>query len=402
MLNVAKVYILSLLVLFCALTYGDVEEGYYRWTNDRDRNPTPGGLVSEGAYVEETVFISPKARIEGSASVTGSARIYGTAVVRDDATVGGRARVYGNALVCDNATIEGSAKVYGNALVGADATVGGNAKVYGDALVLGNAIVDGKAAVFEMSQIRGDSHVGGTAKIGGYTKAVNKNYQSGVMKEKETEEDKKLRNAVIKRISKLAEYYGDYGTRIAKTLVKPKFKYDSEKHSITQYTEPSGNSNYNRLTIDVTYTWKNDDGSLWRRRWTQNSLDSVDCRVNLMGAMYKKKYESVYEVTIVHDLARSAGKNYYYTSKGCRTEDMPYSSIFYVYTGNEEEAKAIVSLIKQLNECKKEQDKLRRLRVGVYDPKTKSFIEGALREKLLKDALLDDFIKAQKEGKFKQ
>lgn len=105
-------------------------DGYW-WTNDRARNPTKGGWVSGGAYVEEHVFIAPSARVEGSASVTGDARIYGNAVVRGQASVGNRARVYGSAIVEGNAVIVDKAQIFGNAVVGGDAYVGGEARVGG-------------------------------------------------------------------------------------------------------------------------------------------------------------------------------------------------------------------------------------------------------------------------------
>lgn len=116
----------ALLAPACALASG----GYW-WTNDRDRNPTKGGWVSDGAYVEEYVFIAPSARVEESASITGDARIYGNAIVRGQASVGDRARVYGNAIVEGNAVIANRAQVFDHAIVGGETHVGGDARVGG-------------------------------------------------------------------------------------------------------------------------------------------------------------------------------------------------------------------------------------------------------------------------------
>lgn len=118
------------------------QDGYW-WTNNRHRNPTKGGWVSNGAYVEEGVFIAPSARVEGSASVTGSARIYGNAVVRGQATVEGNARVYGNAVVEGNAMVGDEAQVFDQARIGGDAFVGGTARIGGHARIATGQITEG-------------------------------------------------------------------------------------------------------------------------------------------------------------------------------------------------------------------------------------------------------------------
>lgn len=134
-----------LLFAFFAVTLGNLlpaQDGYW-WTNNRHRNPTKGGWVSNGAYVEEGVFIAPSARVEGSATVTGAARIYGNAVVRGQATVEGKARVYGNAIVEGNAMVGDEAQVFDQARIGGDAFVGGTARVGGHARITTGQITEG-------------------------------------------------------------------------------------------------------------------------------------------------------------------------------------------------------------------------------------------------------------------
>lgn len=78
------------------------EQGY-RYTNDRDRNPTPGGFVSNGAHVSEDSFVAPTAAVCGSAMVTGS-RVLGVSVVKGNAFVE-------NSVLMGNAIIGGDAHV---------------------------------------------------------------------------------------------------------------------------------------------------------------------------------------------------------------------------------------------------------------------------------------------------
>jgi|GEM_PF-4568545 UDP-3-O-[3-hydroxymyristoyl] glucosamine N-acyltransferase len=118
------------------------EDGYW-WVNNRHRNPTKGGWVSNGAYVEEGVFIAPTARVENSATVTGQVRIYGNAIVRGQATVEGSARVYGNAVIEDNAMVGDGAQVFDHAQISGDAYIGGEAKVGGYARIKTGQITAG-------------------------------------------------------------------------------------------------------------------------------------------------------------------------------------------------------------------------------------------------------------------
>lgn len=135
-----------LTVLFCLYvlpTWLLAQSDGYQWVNNRHRNPTKGGWVSNGAYVEEGVFIAPSARVEGSATVTGQARIYGNAVVRGQATVEGKARIYGNAVIEGNAMVGDEAQVFDHARIGGDAFIGGKARVGGYSRIRTGQITDG-------------------------------------------------------------------------------------------------------------------------------------------------------------------------------------------------------------------------------------------------------------------
>ncbi|GLS83425.1 hypothetical protein [Paraferrimonas haliotis] len=106
------------------------EEGYI-YTNNRDRNPAPGGFVGHGAFVGERVFIAPTAAVCQSATVEGYARIQGNAIIRGNASVADKARISGNAVIEGDAIVEGNARVSGDALVTGDALLSGNVNVRG-------------------------------------------------------------------------------------------------------------------------------------------------------------------------------------------------------------------------------------------------------------------------------
>jgi uncharacterized protein YaiI (UPF0178 family) len=78
-------------------------EAGYSYTNDRNRNPTPGGFVSNGAHVSENSFVAPTAAVCGSAMVESS-------------------RLLGESVVAGNSYIENSI-LMGNTIIDGDATV---------------------------------------------------------------------------------------------------------------------------------------------------------------------------------------------------------------------------------------------------------------------------------------
>ncbi|MBT65004.1 MAG: hypothetical protein CML13_17535 [Puniceicoccaceae bacterium] len=139
---------------------GETQEVYV-WINNRDRNPTEGGLVSLGAYVDEHVFIAPTAKVLDSAYIDGSSiRIYGNAVVRGEASVSGTVRIFGNAVVAGSAVIEGDfgreaeIKIYGDAIVAGDTVVTSGASISGQAYLMEGEFADQRISPKEKSEAR--------------------------------------------------------------------------------------------------------------------------------------------------------------------------------------------------------------------------------------------------------
>jgi NDP-sugar pyrophosphorylase family protein len=109
-MNKIIIFILTVPLLFSANVIAGMsslcigEKGYF-FTNQREFNPSQGGFVSYGAYVDEVVFIAPGAAVCGSASIEGSVRLLGNTIVRDEAYISGRVIISGNAVVGGDAVI---------------------------------------------------------------------------------------------------------------------------------------------------------------------------------------------------------------------------------------------------------------------------------------------------------
>ena len=82
------------------------EQGY-TFTNNRDKNPTRGGFIGNGAYVSESAFIAPTAAVCESATVEAGVRVMGNAIVKGEAIVEGSVRIMGDAIVGGTAYITG-------------------------------------------------------------------------------------------------------------------------------------------------------------------------------------------------------------------------------------------------------------------------------------------------------
>jgi carbonic anhydrase/acetyltransferase-like protein (isoleucine patch superfamily) len=144
----------------------------YNYVNNRRRNPTDGGFVSNKAYVEDgdSIFIAKTAAICGSSKVTESAKIFGTATIRD-ASVFGHAEVFGDARIEDGAEVTDNAKVSENAVVRGSVRVFGNAVIAGDAKVQ-NFSQDSLAQVFDSARVSGNARVQENAQVSGQSRIM--------------------------------------------------------------------------------------------------------------------------------------------------------------------------------------------------------------------------------------
>lgn len=129
-------YPYSLTIEGADITKRTVKTGQ-NWWESYHNHSNGGGLVSDNATVDDSVYVAPNAMVLGSASVTGNARIEDYAVVQDSAVVSGNAVISGYAIVAENANISGNARVDDYALVMGKATLTGNAKVIESACVYG-------------------------------------------------------------------------------------------------------------------------------------------------------------------------------------------------------------------------------------------------------------------------
>ena len=107
------------------------------WWESYHNHSNGGGLVSDSATVDASVYVGPNAKVLGSATVTGNARIEDYAVVQDSAQVSDYAVISGYAIIAESAKISGNARVDDYAMVMGTATVSGNAKVIESACVYG-------------------------------------------------------------------------------------------------------------------------------------------------------------------------------------------------------------------------------------------------------------------------
>ncbi len=137
------------------------------WWESYHNHSNGGGLVSDNATVDSTVYVAPDAMVLGSAKVTGNARIEDHAVVQDSATVSDNAVISGYAIIAENATISGNVRVDDYALVMGRANVSGNAKVIESACVYGEykmtdyAVAKGMAFCMANGSISGQGAVDG-------------------------------------------------------------------------------------------------------------------------------------------------------------------------------------------------------------------------------------------------
>ncbi len=107
------------------------------WWESYHNHSNGGGLVSDSATVDASVYVGPNAKVLGSAKVTGNVRIEDYAVVQGNAQVSDNAVISGYAIIAESAKISGNARVDDYAMVMGTATVSGNAKVIESACVYG-------------------------------------------------------------------------------------------------------------------------------------------------------------------------------------------------------------------------------------------------------------------------
>ena len=75
-----------------------------------------GGLVSELAEVDKTVYVAPEAIVHGG-------------TVKDNVKILDNAQVFDNAIISDNAEIYDNAQVFGNSIVTGNAKISGDIKI---------------------------------------------------------------------------------------------------------------------------------------------------------------------------------------------------------------------------------------------------------------------------------
>ncbi len=107
------------------------------WWESYHTHSNGGGIVSDSATVDSSVYVGPNAKVLGSATVTGNARIEDYAVVQDSAKVMDNAIISGYAIIAESATVSGNARVDDYAMVMGTATVNSNARVLESACVYG-------------------------------------------------------------------------------------------------------------------------------------------------------------------------------------------------------------------------------------------------------------------------
>lgn len=128
-----------------------IQEETGNWWNSYHRHSNGGGLVSDYATVDDTVYVGSNAKVLGSATVTGNAIIDGYAVVEGSAKVSGNAIIDGNAIISESATIKDNAYITDNAMVMGNSVISGNAKIIESALIFGNYTVSDNAVIKGMA-----------------------------------------------------------------------------------------------------------------------------------------------------------------------------------------------------------------------------------------------------------
>ena len=148
------------------ITQREVKTGS-NWWESYHNHPNGGGLVSDTASVDDSVYVAPGSKVLGNAHITGNVRIEDHAVVQDNAVVSENAVIGGYSIVAENAEVSGNARVDDTALVMGRAKVSGNAKVIESACVYGtftmtdNACAKGMAFCMANGSISGQGAVDG-------------------------------------------------------------------------------------------------------------------------------------------------------------------------------------------------------------------------------------------------
>ncbi|MGN1411047.1 MAG: DUF6055 domain-containing protein [Oscillospiraceae bacterium] len=138
-----------------------IQEETGNWWNSYHRHSNGGGLVSDYATVDDTVYVGSNAKVLGSATVTGNVIIDDYAVVEGSAKVSGNAIIDGNAIISENATVKDNAYITDNAMVMGNSVINGNAKVIESALVFGNYKVSDNAIIKGMAYCMADGSASG-------------------------------------------------------------------------------------------------------------------------------------------------------------------------------------------------------------------------------------------------
>lgn len=126
-----------------------------------------GGLVSDNANVDDSVYVGKNAKVMGNATVAGNVRIEDYAVVQDSATVKDNAVISGYSIIAENATVSGNARVDDTGLVMGRANISGNAKVIESACVYGNTKMTDNAVAKGVAFVMADAVISGQGIVDG-------------------------------------------------------------------------------------------------------------------------------------------------------------------------------------------------------------------------------------------
>lgn len=126
-----------------------------------------GGLVSDNANVDDSVYVGKNAKVMGNATVAGNVRIEDYAVVQDSATVKDNAVISGYSIIAENATVSGNARVDDTGLVMGRANISGNAKVIESACVYGNTKMTDDAVAKGVAFVMADAVISGQGIVDG-------------------------------------------------------------------------------------------------------------------------------------------------------------------------------------------------------------------------------------------
>lgn len=137
------------------------------WWESYHTHSNGGGLVSDNATVDASVYVGPNAKVLGSATVTGNVRIEDYAVVQDSAKVSDNAVIAGYAIVAENATISGNVRVDDTALVMGQTNISGNAKIIESACVYGQYTMSDNATAKGMAFCMANGSISGQGTVDG-------------------------------------------------------------------------------------------------------------------------------------------------------------------------------------------------------------------------------------------